>query len=201
MYSINLFLLKHDSKEIIYLCDIFHHNSTYVMAQKQTDSVIAVDSVRKVYIITYSNADTYTFNRQSFAEAIIIAFHESTTTKVEQWACSMESHKEGGFHFHMCILLNKTQRWLKVKNAIKDRFGIVVNFSGHSGYHSAYEYVTKEDTEFVASEGHPANVTAPKTLKATKAACKKGAKRVKKNKKMGNVQVAELILKKQKKTM
>ena len=171
------------------------------MAQKQTDSVIAVDSVRKVYIITYSNADTYTFNRQSFAEAIIIAFHESTTTKVEQWACSMESHKEGGFHFHMCILLNKSQRWLKVKNAIKDRFGIVVNFSGHSGYHSAYEYVTKEDTEFVASEGHPANVTAPKTLKATKAACKKGAKRVKKNKKLGNVQVAELMLKKQMHTM
>ena len=76
-----------------------------------------------------------------------------------------------------------------------------MNFSGHSGYHTAYEYVTKEDTELVASEGHPANVTAPKTLKATKAACKKGEKRVKTNKKLGNVQVAEIILKNQMHTM
>ena len=98
--------MKYDSKEIIYFCDIFYHNCTCLMAQKQTDSVIAVDAVPNVYIITYSNADTYIFNRQSFAEPTIIAFHKSTKTKVE-------------------------------------------------------------DSDFVASEGHPANVIAPKTLNAT----------------------------------
>ena len=138
------------------------------MAHRETASVIAVDSVRKVYIITYSNADTDAFDRHSFAHAVVAAFEENTTSKVLQWACCMESHKEGGFHFHMCILLNRSQRWLKVKNAIKDTYGIVVNFSGHSGYHTAYEYVTKEECHCVKSPHHPENVIAPKTLTATK---------------------------------
>ena len=85
------------------------------MAHRETASVIAIDSVRKVYIITYSNADTDAFDRHSFAHAVVAAFEENTTSKVLQWACCMESHKEGGFHFHMCILLNRSQRWLKVK--------------------------------------------------------------------------------------
>ena len=109
------------------------------MAHRETASVIAVDSVRKVYIITYSNGDTDAFDRHSCAHAIVAAFEENTTSKVLQWACCMESHKEGGFHFYMCILLHRSQRWLQVKNAIKDTYGIVVHFSGHSGYPTAYE--------------------------------------------------------------
>ena len=72
-------------------------------------------------------------------------------------------------HFHMCFPLSKNQRWLKLKNLLKDRFSIVVNFSGHSGYHTAFEYVTKEDPEFWTSLNHPRTVQAPRTLDATKA--------------------------------
>ena len=89
------------------------------MAHRETAPVIAVDSVRKVYIITYSNADTDAFDRHSFAHTVVAAFEENTTSKVLQWACCMESHKEGGFHFHMCILVNRSQRWLKVKMPLK----------------------------------------------------------------------------------
>ena len=121
-----------------------------------------------MYIITYSNADTDAFDHHSFAHAVVAAFEENTTSKVLQLAWCMESHKEGGFHFHMCILLHRCQCWLTVKNAIKDTYGIVVHFSGHSGYHTAYEYVTKEDCHCVKSPHHPENVIAPKTLTATK---------------------------------
>ena len=43
---------------------------------------------------------------------------------------------------------------------------MVVHFSGHAGYYTAYQYVTKEDTEVLRSENHPSSVTAPKTLPA-----------------------------------
>ena len=147
------------------------------MAHRETASVIAVDSVRKLHTIIYSNAETDAFNGHSFAHAAVVAFKENTTSKVLQWACCMECHKEGGFHFHMCILLNRIQRWLKAQNAIKDRHSIVVNFSGHSGYHTAYEYVTQKDSNCLNSlnsSHHPENVIARKTLKATKKNARRG---------------------------
>ena len=80
----------------------------------------------------------------------------------------MEQHENGAYHFHMCVLLNKLQCWLKVKNFIKERQGIVLNFSGHGGYHSAYTYVTKQDKGYITSGNHPEKIDVPKTTNATK---------------------------------
>ena len=49
-----------------------------------------------------------------------------------------------------------------------NNFGITVNFSGHSGYHTAHGYVKKEDSSFITSPGHPVDILAPKTANATK---------------------------------
>ena len=61
---------------------------------------------------------------------------------------------------------------LRMSDFLASRFsktyGIVVKCSGHSGYHTAYEYVTKEDCHCVKSPHHPENVIAPKILKETK---------------------------------
>ena len=43
---------------------------------------------------------------------------------------------------------------------------MVVDFSGHAGYYTAYQYVKKEDTEVLRSDNHPSSVAAPKTLPA-----------------------------------
>ncbi len=160
------------------------------MANAQNPSRLRTDEVMKVYLITYSHANTDIFNRQSFADAVVKAFGEITTTQVIQWACSIENHKEGGVHFHMCVLLNKLQRWNKVKIHLHNQLKIVVNFSGHLGYDTAYNYCIKEDGNFVTSGNHPERVSAPKTGKATKAKNRKAMK-----KRLSNLQVSNVILK------
>ena len=65
---------------------------------------------------------------------------------------------------------------------------------GHSGYHAAYEYVTKDNFHCVKSSHHPENVIAPKTLKAMKK-MQEGLKEVKKAQKVNSVQFADIILK------
>ena len=54
---------------------------------------------------------------------------------------------DAGVHFHMCALLSKLQRWSKVKTYLQEHENIVVNFSEHPGYHTAYQYVIKEDSQ------------------------------------------------------
>lgn len=172
-----------------------------IMASGENSVALKKDSVRRVYLVTYSCADIDVWQRHSFADAVISCFHDCTATKVVQWACCMEPHKDGGFHFHLCVLLNQCQRWLKVKNAMRNNFGITVNFSGHSGYHTAYGYVKKEDSGFITSPGHPVDIAAPKTANATKKNCKKLAKRAKKVVKMNNLMVSDIILKERIHTM
>ncbi len=77
-------------------------------------------------------------------------------------------HRDGGFHCRFYVLLNQCQCWLKVKNAMHYNFVITVNFLGHSGYHTVYEYVKKEDSSFIASPGHPVDIPALKTANATR---------------------------------
>ena len=73
-----------------------------------------------------------------------------------QWFCSQENHQEGGIHFHIAIKLDHQKCWLRVRNELARVEGIIVNFSdGHANYSDAWEYVTKEDSFFLQSEGHP----------------------------------------------
>ena len=70
------------------------------------------DSVRSVYLLTYSRADLRIFpERKSFADAVCEAVLncEEPKAKIVQWSCCLESHKKGGGkHFHMAIKLNRT---------------------------------------------------------------------------------------------
>ena len=83
---------------------------------------------------------------------------------------SLEAHENSGNHFHMAIKLSSPARWLKVRNFVDDKHGIKLNFSNsHTNYYTAYEYVVKEDPNFVQSANHPdfSNGKPPKTTKAT----------------------------------
>ena len=152
--------------------------------------------VRKVYLITYSSANTEVYDREKFSDMIVKCFEAVTTAKISQWACCMEQHKVNGYHFHMCILLDKLQRWLKVKNYVQQKYGIVINFSGHTGYHTAFNYVVKEDSSFITSSNHPETVSPPKTSKATrkKAAKNPSKEKMMKSKRLSNFDVANIIV-------
>ena len=95
------------------------------------------------------------------ANAVIRAFEAVARAFIVQWACCMEHHRDEGVHFHMCVLLNKIQRWSMVQRHLQEVEKVVVHFSGHAGCYTAYQYVTKEDTEVLSSENHPSSVAAP----------------------------------------
>lgn len=125
--------------------------------------------VRQVYLVTYSQADTIRFpTRESFAAAVVASFR-APSASVLHWCCSKESHKSSGIHYHLCLKLNKSHRWLPAKNCLKEQYNISVHFSSvHANYYTAWKYVTKEDREVILSENHPDlwNSAGPSTMKA-----------------------------------
>lgn len=145
----------------------------------ETPSELGKRQVRTVYLITYSQADVNAFpSRSHFANAICESFEEceGSSADVVQWVCSMEKHKkrrrgQSGFHFHMAVKLSKLKRWLPVRRYLEEHHGIQVNFSNkHGNYYSAWQYVTKEDTGAIFSEGHPDLTNgAPQTMAASEA--------------------------------
>ena len=71
----------------------------------------------------------------------------------------------------MAIKLNTTSRWRAIRRFVDNKHGNKLNFSdSHTNYYTAYEYVTKEDPNFVLSPGHPdlANTSTPNTTNATR---------------------------------
>ena len=156
-------------------------------------AALQANNVRKAYLITYSKADLERFDRESFARAVIRAFEAVATAFIVQWACCMEQHKDEGVHFHMCVLLSKLQRWSMVKKYLQEFENVVVNFSGHTGYYTAYQYVIKEDTEVLRSENHPLSVPAPKTLPAMRKRTGKGKSLKNAKKRLTNLDVSSII--------
>ena len=126
------------------------------------------DVRRQAYLVTYSRADTGAFDRRGFADAVVNAFKSVTKSSIKQWCCCQERHEDGGAHFHMALLLNKATRWLRVREYLDNFLGIAVNFSGHGGYYTAYNYVLKEDPNVEFSRGHPKKVMKPRTYVASK---------------------------------
>ena len=136
------------------------------MSAAKTDS----PSHRSVYLITFSQCDSSQLSRVQFAEVIVEAWHTCSRSKIIQWVVSLEAHENNGNHFHMAIKLSSPARWLKVRKFVDDKYGIKLNFSNsHTNYYTAYEYVVKEDPNFVQSADHPdfSNGKPPKTTKAT----------------------------------
>ena len=124
--------------------------------------------VRSVYLITYSQADLEKFpNRSAFAKAVVTSFESGSSNVVKHWCCSQESHANGGQHYHLALKLNRSRRWLQSKRFLEENFGITVNYSSvHHNYYSAWQYVTKDDTEYEESPVHPHLNDAPKTTNA-----------------------------------
>ena len=86
-------------------------------------------AVRQVYLVTYTQADLKKFpTRRCFAEAVIRSFH-GTNANVLHWVCCREVHKNGGYHYHMAIKLDRCKRWLPAKKYLKDEQDISVHFS------------------------------------------------------------------------
>ena len=68
----------------------------------------------------------------------------------------VESHRDGGYHYHMAVKLSKARRWLRVKHILKDEYNMIIHFSSnHVNYFTAWEYVTKEDNNALHSPQHP----------------------------------------------
>jgi hypothetical protein len=51
------------------------------------------------------------------------------------------------------------------RSSLEAEHGIIVNFSDHDGYHTAYQYIKKYDNEVYHSTGNPNldEVGSPKT--------------------------------------
>ena len=146
------------------------------VVEQSSQVELGVREVRRVYLITYSQADTTKVSsRQRFAEIVLEAFQlrqVSNESTVQQWACCLELHQTGGIHFHMAIKLRRPRRWLSVRQFIHTRYGINVHFSNrHVNYYTAWSYVIKEDNDVVMSSNHPDlwNTPPPATTAASEA--------------------------------
>ena len=83
-----------------------------------------------------------------------------------------------------------------VNRYLQEVENVVVHFSSHAGYYTAYQYVTKEDTEVLRSKSHPSSVAAPKTLLAiqkctAKATSQKNARAARKG--LTNLETSSII--------
>ena len=65
------------------------------------------------YLITYSQAKLEKFpTRLSFGSAIQKTFDASNyKAKTKYWACVLESHKNGGVHYHVSLNVNGPPGW------------------------------------------------------------------------------------------
>ena len=85
---------------------------------EQTSLILSSNCVKKAYLVTYSNANTSVFDRERFSSATVQSFQSSTRSVVLHWACCMELHKNGSYHLHIPVLLDRAQRWMKVNKSI-----------------------------------------------------------------------------------
>ena len=106
----------------------------------------------------------------------------------------MEQYQNDTYYFHIAVLLDRAQRWMKIKQCIKDNYDIVVNFSDHPGNYSAHKYVTKEYQAVLASSNHSTSVVEPRTASATKPRAGKDRKMGKHAKRMSNTDAANIVL-------
>ena len=106
----------------------------------------------------------------------------------------MEQHKNGSYHFHMAVLLERVQRWTRVRQRIQKDYDIVVNFSDHPGYYSAYRYAAKDDKAVLKSRNPPTIAVQPRNASAIRARARQGRKG-KQPKPLSNSEMAKIVLK------
>ena len=104
--------------------------------------------------------------RQEFAKIWVDGFGERF---VSHRACCLEKHQdEEKVHYHLCIKLTTLKRWKRVKEQVIAECDTACNFQEfHTNYYDAFVYVTKEDSDYVTSEGHPDLTNQPRTALAS----------------------------------
>lgn len=125
------------------------------------DANLANRTQRLVYLLTYSRADPDKVNcRETFATMIVDTWQRVTTSQVIQYVVCQEKHQQNDgqegrdrqYHYHMALKLDKRSRWLQVREALHQRFGIEIYFSdNHASYYSAYRYCLKGDETLLLS--------------------------------------------------
>ena len=174
------------------------------------DRELNVRQTRRVYLITYSQADLGKIpNCQAFVDCILEAFsqrNENQASHPEHWSCCMEDHRDGGKHYHLAIKLSAPKRWNAAKNYVRQKHGITLHFSDQSyGYHVAYKYVCKNKplTDVLHSAGHPnfQDIGSPKTKRTLIASSTTNAEvnenvaeSSSKAKKLSNMDISEFIV-------
>lgn len=178
------------------------------MAEKGLSPLVG----KRQYLLTYSRADLDLFpTRRSFGEAVEEEFNAgSSVVKVDYWACCLESHADGGYHYHCSVKLTGAKKWLGVRNRLSLKYNIQVNFSDkHDYYLSSYRYVCKSDPHVEHSAGHPVGLlqsSSPRTKKCSQAS-KEASKRKyqaacastgggtkKSRRRLSNMEASELVI-------
>eukprot|EP00794_Sanderia_malayensis_P001981 gene1981-biopygen1803 len=188
------------------------------MADQDFEEELHYRTVRRTYLLTYSQADLSKFlTRELFADAVIASFENEVTSRkskavIQKWVCGKELHPvTGGHHYQMAIKLSSQKRWKSAKNYLLSKYGASVHFSSHhDDYHSAYKYAAKEVKELIHSPLHPKleAIRSPRTQACTKAyrqrsRSKREADRQgkeegdlkKKHRRLSNLEVSDFLIK------
>ena len=90
------------------------------------DTALSSGTIRFVYQITYSQADTAKFTHELFANVVFFYFEDGATTKVLRQVCSLEPHQISGENFYLASKLDKVHcyRWFAFKRQLSDEWGI-----------------------------------------------------------------------------
>lgn len=198
-----------------------HDNDLHLTPRELSADLTNNDS-RRVFIITYSQADSSKFpTRQSFGMACVAACGGGSN--VWYFTATREPHQEGGFHYHVSILCARSVRWKKPWLYLRKLFGIQVNVSTapieREFYDGAYLYVTKWDTNYqhghvlkkhpthqecidadlnqrrrIAKKANVASAAAAKTRKSTEVEEKGKGKKLKKEKKIDRLDQVDFII-------
>ena len=129
---------------------------------------------RRTYLVTYSQADLKKFlTHESFGAMLEAKFNAGPgKARVSHWACCLEEHQEGGFHYHIYLKLSAPKKWLMVKNTIAKGHNVTVHLSDdRDNYIATYKYVCKTDNQVFHSISHPdlSEIGSPKTKNSMKA--------------------------------
>ena len=74
--------------------------SAIEVSDEGAPEILPTSVLRKVYLITYSNANIELFDREKFSAIITESFRVAATkVSVIQWACCMDKHDNGPYHF------------------------------------------------------------------------------------------------------
>jgi hypothetical protein len=126
-----------------------------------------------VYLVTYSHAEKGPLqSKNEFGEVLEEVWNGCFGSgTVLYWASAQEPHREGGYHYHATIKLDRPRRFTRPSETLKSR-GIKVHFAegaeegSEGGYRGALAYISKQDMAVVKSSCHPQALPEPRTTSA-----------------------------------